>query len=304
MKTILTTFVFILLAIVNAISQPLTGTKSIPGDYASIKLAIDDLNLNGSGPGGVIFNISSDYKEIFTNPDAGRITTTTGSSSSPITFRKNGSGANPLITAGQGTGNMDAIFAVAGSDYVTFDGLSIQENPDNFEDITFTEWGFAILKASGSNGSQHITIKNCNVTLSVLNPNSVGIYSNNHTVSSTGQLVVTSADGSNSNLKIYGNTLTDCYHGIYLKGYADAAPYLFYDQNNEIGKDGANTITNIGGMNVVPYGIYAGGQNNLKVANNTITSAMNGALIMPTWKVLSAIASLRRDRKMSGSMPP
>ena len=277
MKTILTTFVFILLAIVNAISQPLTGTKSIPGDYASIKLAIDDLNLNGSGPGGVIFNISSDYKEIFTNPDAGRITTTTGSSSSPITFRKNGSGANPLITAGQGTGNMDAIFAVAGSDYVTFDGLSIQENPDNFEDITFTEWGFAILKASGSNGSQHITIKNCNVTLSVLNPNSVGIYSNNHTVSSTGQLVVTSADGSNSNLKIYGNTLTDCYHGIYLKGYADAAPYLFYDQNNEIGKDGANTITNIGGMNVVPYGIYAGGQNNLKVANNTITSAMNGS---------------------------
>ncbi|MEI7898587.1 MAG: hypothetical protein WCJ26_16240, partial [bacterium] len=52
--------------------------------------------------------------------------------------------------------------------------------------------------------------------------------------------------------------------------------YAFYDQNNEIGKDGANIINNVGGGSVIAYGIYAIYQNALKVANNNITSMMGG----------------------------
>jgi hypothetical protein len=278
MKKSLYFIVVFLLAVMSSYAQPLIGIKTIPGTYASIKDAIDALNINGVGTGGVIFNVAADYKETFTSAAAGHITTTTGSATNPITFQKSGTGAKPLITSGTGIGNMDAIFLVAGSDYVTFDGFEILDNPDNMYDETMEmEWGFAILKASGINGSQNITIRNCTITLSNWDRSSVGIYSNNHNTTSTIQLTVTSASGTNSNLKFYNNTLVSCYRGIYVKGFDDqASPYALYDQNNEIGKDGPNTITNIGGDNIIPYGIYAAGQNNLKVAYNTITSIMEG----------------------------
>ena len=35
----------------------LTGTKTIPGDYATIALAVTDLNTQGVGAGGVTFNV-------------------------------------------------------------------------------------------------------------------------------------------------------------------------------------------------------------------------------------------------------
>ncbi|MBK7213347.1 MAG: hypothetical protein IPH88_08685 [Bacteroidales bacterium] len=37
----------------------LTGIKNIPADYATVALAINDLNTQGVGIGGVIFNIDS-----------------------------------------------------------------------------------------------------------------------------------------------------------------------------------------------------------------------------------------------------
>lgn len=253
--------------------QPLTGTKNIPGDYPTISNAISSLNTNGVGPGGVIFNIAADLKEVFNSADAGHITTYTGSASNPITFRKYGNGKNPLITAGTGTGNQDAIFRVAGCDYVTFDGMDIQERSENQDPESQMEWGFAILKESGTNGSQNITIKNCTITLNFYNPAATGIYSNNHTPDSFSQLVVTSESGGNSNLKVFGNTIENCYNGIWLNGYSGSS---FFDQNNEIGKDGANLITHIGGLEVNAYGVYANNQSNLKVANTTVTSAMEG----------------------------
>lgn len=51
---------FILLvscAIVNA--QLLTGTKIIPDDYSMIAAAIADLNTQGVGAGGVVFNVDA-----------------------------------------------------------------------------------------------------------------------------------------------------------------------------------------------------------------------------------------------------
>lgn len=251
----------------------LTGIKNIPGDYATVEQAIAALNSNGAGPGGVTFNVAAGYTESFTSFTSGLITTSTGSASSPIVFRKNGTGANPLITAYSiSSGTTDYIICLAGTDYVTFDGIDLQETSGA------VEWGIAILKSSGTNGSGNTTIRNSSITLNMTNTESTGIYAANHTPSSTTQLTVTALSGANSGLKVYNMNILNCYRGIYLSGYNDlASPYQYYDQNNEIGKDGANTINHVGGANITAYGIYAANQNNLKVSNNSITSSMGGS---------------------------
>ncbi len=276
MKRSIFTLIIALLFSATSFAQ-LTGTKSIPGDYPSVQAAIAALNASGVGPGGVTFNLALDYTETFTTSTAGHITTVTGSATSPIVFQKFPLGSNAVITSATGTSlNMDAIISIAGCDYVTFDGINLVDNPANSTAITRMEWGYAILKASATDGSQNITIKNSVITLNKTHTATVGIYSNNHTPAVVTQLVVTAASGSNSNLKISGNTI-DAYMGIYLMGYNHTAtPYAYYDQNNEIGKDGANFITNVGGGVVEAYGIYTKYQNNLKVANNTITSNTAG----------------------------
>lgn len=273
MKNSALTIILVLLLSAASYAQ-LTGSKNIPGDYPSIAAAIAALNASGVGAGGVTFNIIAGHAETFATPTAGYITTLTGSQTNPIVFQKSGEGNNPVITAPTGAGITDAIIAIGGCDYVTFDGINLFENAANNNQLKQMEWGYAILKASGTNGSQYITIKNSTINLNTANNLTKGIYSNNHTTSSITQLTVTNATGANSYLKIFGNTLSNCYNGIFLVGYNHtASPYFYYDQNNEIGKDGANLITHIGGGNYVAYGIYTIYQNNLKVANNTINSS-------------------------------
>lgn len=266
----------ILVAFVLPVFGQLTGVKTIPGNYASIEAAIADLNTQGVGAGGVTFNVAAGHTETFSSLTAGTITTQTGTSTSPIVFQKSGAGLNPKITAPlTGTGTQDGIIKIAGCDYVTFDGIDLQENAGNTTSTTQMEWGYAILKASETNGSQFITIKNCVISLTSTNTSCYGIYSNNHTTANTTQLVVSSVAGTNSNNKFFGNTFTGIYNGIYLYGRADAAPYTFYDQNNEIGVGGANTFTAFGGGTATSYGIYSLYQNNLKIANNNFTGTHN-----------------------------
>jgi hypothetical protein len=136
--------------------------------------------------------------------------------------------------------------------------------------------GYAFLKASATDGAQNNTIKNCAVTLNKTNTVTVGIYCNNHLTTATTQLVVTDTKGTNSYLKIYSNTINNCYVGIAVYGYNSALPYDYYDQNNEIGKDGGNNISNFGGSTVAKNGIYTIYQNNLIVANNTVTGTVDG----------------------------
>ncbi|MFA4864046.1 MAG: hypothetical protein WC605_09780, partial [Bacteroidales bacterium] len=252
----------------------LTGTKIIPGDYATIEAAISALNTLGVGSGGVTFNIAAGHTETFSTPTAGLITTTTGTTTDQIIFQKSGAGANPLITAATpGIGTMDYVICLAGADYVTFDGINIQENPVNTTSAELMEWAYAILKTSETNGSQNNTIKNCTMTLSQNNTNSRAIYSNNHTTTSTTQLVVSDIAGTNSNNKFFGLTVSNCYHAFYLYGRADATPFTYYDQNNELGVDGANVVTGLGKSagTVASYGLYCYYQNGVKIANNTFT---------------------------------
>ncbi len=259
---------------IQLVSGQLTGIKSIPGDYTSIEAAITDLNSVGAGSGGVTFNVAAGHTETFSIATAGLITTTTGSEANPIIFQKSGAGANPMITAANpGAGTMDYVICLAGADYITFDGINIQENPANATSAEMMEWAYAILKASVTDGSQNNTIKNCAITLSPANTGSRAVYSNNHTTSATTQLVITDIAGTNSNNKFYSLNVSNCYHGFYLYGRADATPYTFYDQNNELGVGGPNIVTGLGntGGTTASYGLYCYYQNGVKIANNTFT---------------------------------
>ena len=282
MKRSLLTMLIVLLFSAISFAQPLTGTKNIPADYASFSLAISALNTNGVGTGGVTFTVNAGYTETAAN----LLITATGTSANPIVFQRTGSGANPLITAGTGVSTtLDGIIVLRGTDYITFDGIDLAENAANTTPTTRMEFGYALLKTSATDGCQYVTIKNCTINLNKTYISSVGIYSNNHTPASITALTLTAASGTNSYNKFYGNTIGNCFQGIYLQGSSTAT---WYDVSNEIGKDKdiANNITNVGGGTaslVAPYnnasasGIYTVYQNNLKVTNNNVTSTMAGS---------------------------
>jgi hypothetical protein len=277
---------FLIAVIGSSISfAQLSGNKYIPGsggpdDFPTIAAAIQALNSNGiNGP--VIFNIAAGYTETaphdgfllgsFVMPNGGLNPTT--SETNTITFRKSGSGANPLITAftpGTST-STDGIWKIQGTDYVTIDGIDLEENALNTTSTMQMEWGYALVKLSTmiTDGCRYVTIKNCTVTLNRANTGSVGIYANNHSATSTSQLFVNSATQFNSYCKIFSNSITNAYKGIYLQGGSSFGSGS-YDIDNEVGVDGANSITNFGGGSSTVQGIYAIYQSGVRIANNTI----------------------------------
>jgi trimeric autotransporter adhesin len=242
----------------------ITGTYTIPSTtYPTIASAITSLNTSGVGTGGVTFNVNAGHTETGSLP----VVTATGSITNPIIFQKSGTGLNPRVNAGVGTGTSDGILILSGTDHITFDGLDFQESTSNTTTTTQMEWGIALLKPSAMDGCQYVTIKNCRVILNKTNVNSRGIYFGNHTPASTVAFTVSDMLGTNSFNKIFNNFITNVYTGMWLNGPLTQA---FYDTDNEIGVDGANTFTNFGGAATVTYAIYTIYQNNMKIANNVI----------------------------------
>ena len=238
----------------------LTGIKTIPGDYATIALAVADLNTQGIGAGGVTFNVAPGYTETISAPLS---ITATGTSGNPIIFQKNGSGTNPVITAYVGTATpgsaaQDGMLNLIGSDYVTIDGINLID--PNITNPATMEYGFAMFKASVTNGCQYNTIKNCVVSLSRVN-NASGAapavegskaiqVMNSLVTAQTTVAVPTAASGTNSYNKFYSNTLQNCNYGIVLIGYAGASPFTLCDYGNDIGGSAlatGNSILNYGG---------------------------------------------------------
>lgn len=278
MRTKITFFVLfsLLLSFSNLFAQ-LTGIKTIPGNYPSIAAAITDLNSVGVGTGGVTFNIAAGYSETFT-ANGGNIIVS-GTSANPIVFQKSGTGANPLVTAYEGIGTQDAIFTLNGSDYVTFDRIDVEEDKlNNTTNTKRMEWGFALLKTNGYtnyDGCQHVTIKNCNISLDKANYRSVAIYAANHRAYETTQLTLNYAVETNSYNKFFGLTISDVYTAFVLKGYAAASPYTLLDQYNEIGKDAQNSITDFGGYITQTNAILAVNQDRITIAQNNIVGGGN-----------------------------
>jgi hypothetical protein len=286
-------FTLILLCISSGILAQLTGVKTIPGNYASITAAVADLNTSGVGAGGVTFNIAAGYTETISSTIS---ITATGTSANPIVFQKDPSttGANPLITAytggvgTPGTAVQDGIWRLVGSDYVTIDGIDLKDNPANTTNPSTMEYGYALYKASTSNGCQFVTIKNCVITLNNIN-NATGtapmvdgstgiIVMNALPTTATTPIIPIAAGGTNANNIFYSNTIQNCNTGIALIGYAAANPFTLADANNDVGGNSVstgNTIINYGGAAAAAnpaVAIRTLAQYGLNVSYNTINN--------------------------------
>ncbi len=274
----------------RAFSQ-ISGTLTIPGSYASIANAVSALNTNGVGAGGATFNVAAGYTETITGTI---VLTATGTSSNPIIFQKSGSGANPLITSytgtQTGTATPDGMWAIAGGDYITINGIDLIDKVANTTATTTMEYGYGLFKASGTDGAQNNTIRNCVVTLNRVNNvawltvggnGSIGITVNNTTYNaSSTNITVTAATGSNSFNKFYSNTIQNCNSGIVFHGFAAASPYNLADTLNDVGGSSlvtGNTIINFGGGTSTPttnpaVGVNVRDQWGFNLSYNTINN--------------------------------
>ncbi|WP_295792298.1 hypothetical protein [Mucilaginibacter sp.] len=270
----------------------LSGVKNIPGDYISVTTAVNALNIAGVGSGGVTFNVAAGYTETVASTIS---LTATGTAANPIIFQKDPAttGSNPLITAYTGgvgtpsTAVQDGIWRLIGSDYVTINGIDITDNPANTTVAATMEYGYALYKASTSNGCQFVTIENCIITLNNLNnaagsgpmvDGSTGIVVMNALFSTAATTMTPITGGQNSNNKLYGNTIQNCNNGIAIVGYAAASPFTLADANNDIGGSSSstgNTIINFGGAAAAANaanGIRTLAQYGLNISYNTLNS--------------------------------
>ncbi len=270
-----------------AVSAQVTGTKVIGTDYPTLADAFTALNTEGVGAGGATINIPAGYTE--TAPAGGYILgnatlNPTLSASNPLIIRKDGSGANPVITSYTGTGTtvLDAFFKLAGVDYVTFDGITLQESAANTTDVTQMERGFLFYNLSATDGPQYNTIQNCVINFPATGgaAGSVGISFAHTNVGGTA-ITPTSVDGLSNYNKIYGNTVNNAKSvGIYMLGYASTSPFTLRDTGNDVGGTSeatGNTFNNHGELAyITAYGFFGTYQANTNVSFNKVNFAPGG----------------------------
>ena len=223
------------------------------------------LMLNNNGVSGATeFRISTD--QTFTNllPHV----TATGTLTNYITFIKYGGGNNPrLRSSGTGTTSavpLDAGVAIAGGDWITFNGLDVElTGAVQTGASTYAyplEYGYYVYNIAAGNGAQNNTVRNCKITLNRLNTSSIGIYQNVVTTP-------TSAAGSNTG-NIYANvTIENVANGIYMKGAAAYPDDICQVNQCHIGGSTANDIGN--GTGAV-YGIRVDSGTNTGIGYNQI----------------------------------
>lgn len=246
------------------------GTKTIPGDYATLAAAVTALNGGVVGPGGVTFNIAAGHTESSTAPI---LLTATGTSSEPILFQKSGTGANPRVTH-TGTGSAttstignhgDGVIIIEGSDHVTFDSIDVAATDQG------VEYGYYLRKRSVTDACKNVTIKNATVNMTRGTSRFVvGICVSNNTT--TSNINVTSPGGRHENITLTGNTIDNSFSGIYCKGHND-----FKDQGFIIGAENhGNVIQDFGGSVAFEcWGIYLIHNTGSLIRYNTINN-MNG----------------------------
>lgn len=265
-------------------SAQLSGVLTIPGSYPTLAAAITDLNTQGVGAGGVIFNLLAGNPQ--TAPNGGYIiTTTTGTAANPIVFAGNGNTitASAALTAGI---LHDAIFEIRGADYIGITGFVMIENPANTNSTpatnNMTEWGVALLAASATNGAQNNSIYSNSISLNRSYTNTFGVYSNTrHSATAVTTTIDPSAtSGANSFNSVLQNTISNVNMGITFIGSSVAANM---DVSNVIGSPTmGNNITNWGGAAAATgyvsnsgtsYCIFVNHQRSHSVRGNTIVSA-------------------------------
>jgi hypothetical protein len=284
---LITLCIFLLMG--SSASGQLTGTKNIPGDYASLDLAIIDLNTQGVGAGGVTLNLLAGNAQ--TAPAGGyAVTTLTGTAANQIIIQGNGNtiSASAAQVAGSVT---DAIFKIIGSDYVTISGFTMQENVANITTAiatnNMTEFGVALFYTSPTDGATNNKIQNNTITLASSYPNTFGVYSNSATTAANVAGAATSTAGTNSNNKVYSNIISGAAFGAVF--IAPPAASTVAESGNDVGGASlatANTITF--GNNTAPTATYT----NLLAATSAGIETRNNIDVNISYNTVNSIAGL------------
>jgi hypothetical protein len=235
----------------------------------------------------ITFNVSAN--QIF-NENTPYITAS-ATATNQITFKKSGTGANPIIRPngsnmayhpianGIPIGLHDFGICLFGADYITFDGIDINSN--NVSQTIAVEYGYLVKNASPTNGANNNTIKNTTILLdrtsyqfgSTTNLTR-GIVQSSSTSAGNGYSA-TNASGNNNNNSYYNFTIGNVTQGIVLYGSSQTLP----DQNtkistltpgtfNSIGR--AGIANDIGNSTLAACGINAQFQYNATISNNII----------------------------------
>jgi hypothetical protein len=245
----------------KTLEAPLTGTKTIhptTGDYTSFTAAFAALNVSGVGTGGVTFNVAPGLTFTESNLNL----TATGTADNPIIFQKNGEGANPIIYAGVGTGSTDYIVRFSGTDYLTWDGISLYENSANTTTTAQMEYALWVANAAATNGAQNNIFRNFKIVLNRTNTSTRAIQQTTPTTP-------TNQTTGNNNTNEYNNiTIENTYVGMWFAGnsttYFDSGTIVRYCT---IGADAANDI---GNGSSLTRGLYMTAQQNVLIRNNVI----------------------------------
>ena len=242
----------------------LVGAKNIPGDYPTVTAAINDLNTNGVGAGGVTFNLTDGASYAEELP----CITAEGTAANQITFKNSGSATHAIISP-TGTANTapgDAGVCIKGGDYITFDGVDV-----TIATGSAVEYGYRVINEHPTNGAQHNTIKNTSITLNRANTLSQAILQSADVLGGgttpSGNSTADLLAGGNSFNHYYNLAVQNAYSGVYLRTLVAVS-----DTDNEVGVTGGGTTTiggaaasDIGAGTVATWGIRGTAENNLKI---------------------------------------
>lgn len=251
--------------------SPLTGTYNVgagsANTFKTITAAVSALNQVGvQGPvtfllqDAVYNNTSGEVFPITINQFNGT------SSVNTVTFKPAPS-ANVRIEAFRDalTGHhipTQAVFKLNGADNIIFDGSnSVNGTTRNLMIVNSSYVGgqpggphdpgndtanrsvLWLASASGSNGSNNVTVKYTNIRQSYRNKDSnycMGLYSGDTEMAQNGALAVSAT--ANSNLNVIGNDFMNVKQGIYINGRSQSPSANIYIYQNDLGSEN-NTET-------------------------------------------------------------
>ena len=267
------------------------GGSGLAATYTSLANAITALNAATITAPVVITLTGNETAPAGT----GYYITKSGTAVNTITIQ----GSSSTITAGVNTANgqLDAVFKLVGADYVTIKSFSIVENAANTVTATgatntMTEAGILLIHASATDGAQNNTIQGNTITLNSVYANTVGVLStSSSTTTNTSPgantaLDATASTGTNSNNKVYSNTISNVAFGIYF--ICPPVTAAITELGNDFGGSAAGTA------NTITYGnntASTGPWNRSATASAGIIYR-NGAGVNIAYNTVNSIATL------------
>ncbi len=199
------------------VDNPTNTTPNLAASYTSLASAVSALSGITAISGPVTLTAAAGTE---TSPVGGYVINFTATTTATNNVVVTGTAATTITAFSPQTSasTFDAIFKIQGSDFVTIQNFNMQENSGNTVTAvatnTMTEFGVLLVHSSATEGSQNNTIQNNIISLNSTYVNSVGIFSTSSSSITNTSQDATSTAGTNSNNKIYSNTISNVAQGI------------------------------------------------------------------------------------------